>query len=194
MAAAAVRLRPAAEVPGLRARLEAAVGAAHVRTDDGIRLLRAAGKSYLDLLALRAGDAGEAPDVVVAPGGAEEIAAVLAACAEAGAAVVPFGGGTSVVGGVAGERGGFDAVVCLDLARLDGVRAVDPVSRRAVVGGGDAAAGARPRARPSRAPARPLPAELRVGDGRAAARRRGRPGRRRRASAASTTSWPRCAA
>ena len=53
------------------------------------------------------------------------------ACAEAGAAVVPFGGGTSVVGGVAGERGGFDAVVCLDLARLDGVRAVDPVSRRA---------------------------------------------------------------
>ncbi len=136
VAAADVRLRPAADVPGLRARLEAAVGAANVRADDGIRLLRAAGKSYLDLLALRAGDAGEAPDLVVAPGGPEEIAAVLAACAEAGAAVVPFGGGTSVVGGVAGERGGFDAVVCLDLARLDGVRAVDPVSRRAVVGAG----------------------------------------------------------
>jgi alkyldihydroxyacetonephosphate synthase len=136
VAAADVRVRPAVELPGLRARLEAAVGAGHVRADDDIRLLRAAGKSYLDLLALRAGDAREAPDVVVAPGGAEEIAAVLAACTEAGAAVVPFGGGTSVVGGVAGERGGFEAVVCLDLARLDGVGVVDLVSRRAVTGAG----------------------------------------------------------
>ncbi|HZB77544.1 MAG TPA: FAD-binding oxidoreductase [Solirubrobacteraceae bacterium] len=133
---ARVRLRAPAEAPGLRSRLEGAVGPAHVRSDDAIRLLRAAGKSYLDLLALRAGDAGEAPDLVVAPGSAAEIAAVLAACAQAGAAVVPFGGGTSVVGGVAGERGGFDAVVCLDLARLDGVRTVDATSRRAVAGAG----------------------------------------------------------
>jgi alkyldihydroxyacetonephosphate synthase len=136
VAADAVRLRPAADVPALRAALAASVGAAHVRSDDAIRLLRAAGKSYLDLLSLRAGDAGEAPDLVVAPASADEIAAVLRACAEAGAAVVPFGGGTSVVGGVAGERGGFDAVVCLDLARMDRVLGVDVVSRRAVVGGG----------------------------------------------------------
>ncbi len=136
VAADAVRLRPAADAPALRAALAGAVGEAHVRSDDAIRLLRAAGKSYLDLLALRAGDAGEAPDVVVAPGSADEVAAVLRACAEAGAAVVPFGGGTSVVGGVAGERGGFDAVVCLDLARLDRVLGVDVLSRRAVVGGG----------------------------------------------------------
>ncbi|MET0770935.1 MAG: FAD-binding oxidoreductase [Solirubrobacteraceae bacterium] len=136
VAADAVRLRAAADVPRLRERLAAAVGEVQVRSDDPIRLLRAAGKSYLDLLALRAGDAGEAPDLVVAPGSAEEVGAVLAACAEAGAAVVPFGGGTSVVGGVAGERGGFDAVVCLDLARLDRVLEVEVLSRRAVVGGG----------------------------------------------------------
>src|SRR5687768_17943824 len=103
VAAADVRLRAPAEVPRLRERLAAAVGEEHVRSDDAIRLLRAAGKSYLDLLALRAGDAGEAPDLVVTPGSTEEAAAVLAACAEARAAVVPFGGGTSVVGGVAGE-------------------------------------------------------------------------------------------
>ena len=128
VAADAVRLRPAADAPALRAALARAVGEAHVRSDDAIRLLRAAGKSYLDLLALRAGDAGEAPDVVVTPGSADEVAAVLRACAEAGAAVVPFGGGTSVVGGVAGERGGFDAVR-LPRPRADGS---GPRGRRAV--------------------------------------------------------------
>ena len=65
-------------MPALRARLGTRVGAAHVRDDDGRACCAAAGKSYLDLLALRAGDAGEAPDLVVAPARAEEVAAVLA--------------------------------------------------------------------------------------------------------------------
>ena len=74
---------------------------------DGRRGARAAarGKSYLDLLAQRAGDFASAPDAVVAPADAAGVAAVLRACAEEGVAVVPFGGGTSVVGGLEGERG-----------------------------------------------------------------------------------------
>ena len=47
-------------------------------------------------------------------------------------AVVPFGGGTSVVGGLAGERGRFDALISLDLGRLDRVLSVDEHSRVAV--------------------------------------------------------------
>ena len=136
VALADVRLR-APVVPGeLRSALERAVGAEHVRDDRAIRVLRAAGKSYLDLLALRSGACEDAPDVVVAPGDHAQVEAVLHACAGAGAAVIPFGGGTSVVGGVAPERGRFDTAVSLDLGRLDALLAVDARSRVARVQAG----------------------------------------------------------
>ena len=100
------------------------------------------------------------------PAGHAQVEAVLRACAEAGAAVIPFGGGTSVVGGVAPERGPFETAVCLDLGRLDAVLDVDVRSRLARVGAGlrlpelDHALAA------PRAAARARAAELRVGDGR----------------------------
>ena len=107
-----------------------------MRDDREIRVLRAAGKSYLDLLAMRSGACEDAPDVVVAPADHGQVEAVLRACAEAGAAVIPFGGGTSVVGGVAPERGRFATAVSLDLGRLDAVLDVDARSRVARVAGG----------------------------------------------------------
>ncbi|MDX6197775.1 MAG: alkyldihydroxyacetonephosphate synthase [Actinomycetota bacterium] len=110
-----------------RAALADVVGPDNVRTDDTSRIRCAAGRSYLDLLALRGGVV-HAPDAVVVPGSAEEVRAVLAACAERRIAVVPFGGGTSVVGGVAPLRGSFDSVVALDLQRLDRLLAVDEES------------------------------------------------------------------
>jgi alkyldihydroxyacetonephosphate synthase len=102
-----------------RERLERAIGAEHVSVDRLDRLAHARGKSYEDLVLLRAGEVGTAPDAVVRPKSHEEMAAVLEACAEERVAVVPFGGGTSVVGGVEAARGGLDAVVSLDLSRLD---------------------------------------------------------------------------
>jgi alkyldihydroxyacetonephosphate synthase len=125
-----VRL-PAAALPG-RARLEAIVGAEHVRDDRLARVLRCRGKSYLDLLAQRAGDCDPAPDAVVAPGDATQVAALLGVCAEEGIAVVPFGGGTSVVGGLAAVRGAYGAAISLDLGRLDRMLAVDDASLTAV--------------------------------------------------------------
>jgi len=136
VALADVRLRAPVVSAALRAALEQAVGAEHVRDDRAIRVLRAAGRSYLDLLALRAGACEDAPDVVVAPAGHEQVDALLRACAEAGAAVIPFGGGTSVVGGVAPLRGRFETAVSLDLGRLDAVLAVDERSRLARLGAG----------------------------------------------------------
>jgi alkyldihydroxyacetonephosphate synthase len=136
VALADVRLREPLVPARLRAALERAVGAAHVRDDRAGRVLRAAGKSYLDLLAMRAGACDEAPDVVVAPADHAQAAAVLRACAEAGAAVIPFGGGTSVVGGVAPERGRFGTAVCLELGRMDAVIGVDPRDRIARVQAG----------------------------------------------------------
>ena len=63
------------------------------------------------------------------------MAAVLAACSAERVAVVPFGGGTSVVGGVAPLREGFDRLVSLDLSAMRGVE-VDPISRIAHLGPG----------------------------------------------------------
>jgi alkyldihydroxyacetonephosphate synthase len=129
-----VRLRQPALDPAVRRRLEDITGA--VRDDREARVLRCRGKSYLDLLAQRAGDCEQAPDAVVAPAGHEQVRAVLQACNEAGVAVVPFGGGTSVVGGIEPERGPFEALISLDLGRMDQVLAVDPRSQTAVLAAG----------------------------------------------------------
>src|SRR5262249_15485423 len=100
------------------------------------RLLHAGGKSTSDLLRRRAADPQDAPDAVVFPAGHDEVLAVLGYCSGQGIAVVPFGGGTSVVGGVQPARGHFDTVVALDLRRLDTLTDLDPVSGTATLGAG----------------------------------------------------------
>jgi alkyldihydroxyacetonephosphate synthase len=114
-------------------RLKAAVGDDNVRDDAETRVLHTRGKSTPDLLRLRAGEADDAPDAVVLPGSHDEVVAVLAACGEHRVAVVPFGGGTSVVGGLTPRRQGFAAVVALDLRRMNRLLEVDAESRTATL-------------------------------------------------------------
>lgn len=128
---------PSSDVPTLiRAAIEGAVGAEHVRSDDEARLKHTRGYSTPDLLRLRAGDASDAPDLVVYPGSHDDVLELLTACAEHRVAVVPYAGGTSVVGGLAARRSGVAAVVAVDLRRLDRLVAVDPVSRTATLEAG----------------------------------------------------------
>jgi alkyldihydroxyacetonephosphate synthase len=136
VAADAVRVADGRVEPGVRERLEQIVGAGSVRDDRMSRIVHAAGKGYPDLLRMRAGDADPAPDVVVYPGGPEDVRRVLDLCAAEGLAVVPFGGGTSVVGGVEPVRDGKAAVVSLDMERLSAVGPVDPASLTVVLGAG----------------------------------------------------------
>ncbi len=121
-----VVLAPSALPGRVRARL---AEVAEIRDDRLARILRCRGKSYLDLLAQRAGDCASAPDAVVIPG---DVGAVLRICAEEAVAVVPFGGGTSVVGGLAGLRGRFEALISLDLGGLDRLVGLDTTSLTAV--------------------------------------------------------------
>ncbi|MGI5156135.1 FAD-binding oxidoreductase [Microbispora sp. CA-102843] len=123
-----VRLPQVALPAPVLAALAEIVGDEHVRADDDARIRHTRGKSTPDLLLMRAGDGSDAPDAVVLPGSHDEVAAVLRLCAEQRVAVVPFGGGTSVVGGLAAARRGFAGVVALDLARLNRLVSVDPVS------------------------------------------------------------------
>src|SRR3954453_16386961 len=106
------------------------------RDDRAARVVHARGKSYPDLVRQRAGNCTGAPDAVLTPRDHDEVRAVLEACAGAGVAVVPFGGGTSVAGGLAPLRGGFDALVSLDLGAPPPWESLDQRSRVAVVGGG----------------------------------------------------------
>lgn len=124
-----VHLPPSRLTEPARAALVAAVGAAHVATARIDRIEHASGKSYPDLFRLRTGDGSHAPDAVVYPASADDVAGVLAAAAQHRFAVVPFGGGTSVVGGVDAAVRDERPVVTLDLRRMDAVVAVDPVSR-----------------------------------------------------------------
>jgi alkyldihydroxyacetonephosphate synthase len=103
---------------------------------DADRLPRAGGKSTLDLLRRKSRAEQDAPDAVIEPATDDEIVALLALCAERRIAVVPFGGGTSVVGGLDPVRDGFTAVVSLDLRRLDALESLDEVNQEAVLGAG----------------------------------------------------------
>jgi alkyldihydroxyacetonephosphate synthase len=131
-----VRLPESRLDASVRARLAGVVGEEHVRDDRSARVEHAAGRSYPDLVRLRTGGLEAAPDAVVSPGSADEVRALLAQCASARVAVVPFGGGTSVVGGVDPFADGFPAVISLDLARLDRVLAVDHTSLTVTLEGG----------------------------------------------------------
>jgi alkyldihydroxyacetonephosphate synthase len=123
-----VRLPDPALPTAARERLTATVGAEHVLDDRESRVLHAVGRSYPDLVRIRSGDASSAPDAVVRPGSREQVAAVLAACAEQRVAVIPFGGGTSVVGGVEPIRDGLAAAISLDLGRMGDTVEVDRTS------------------------------------------------------------------
>lgn len=96
-----------------------------LRTDDATRLQFAAGRSYIDLIRLRRGQLIEAPDAVASPASADEIRPLLR---QRASAVVPYGGGTSVVGGVAARRGKHDSVIVLDTSNLNRVLALDAES------------------------------------------------------------------
>jgi alkyldihydroxyacetonephosphate synthase len=87
---------------------------------------------------LRRKDSGvqDAPDAVLLPGDEAEIAAILRYCADHSIAIVPFGGGTSVVGGLDPIRGDFKAVVSVDLRRLTQLHSLDEVSGEAELGAG----------------------------------------------------------
>lgn len=124
-----VSLRPNRLPSGTLESLSAAVGAGNVLSDHEARIRHTRGKSTPDLLRLRAGDAAAAPDLVLLPGSHEEVLGLLEVCSRDRVAVVPFGGGTSVVGGLAPAAEGFSGVVAVDLRRMDALLALDEDSR-----------------------------------------------------------------
>jgi alkyldihydroxyacetonephosphate synthase len=103
----------------------------------GDRVRHAHGCSYLDVVRGLRGRFPHPPDAVARPGDEGELARVLEWCAGERLAVVPYGGGTSVVGGVDPIPGpGHAGAVSLDLGRFDRVLEVDQVARAARIQAG----------------------------------------------------------
>ncbi|HEX8958984.1 MAG TPA: FAD-binding oxidoreductase, partial [Solirubrobacterales bacterium] len=119
-----------------RSRLKAPEGLGDLFTDGKFeRVSHALGKAYRDVVRGFRGEFPDPPDLVAYPGDESEIEAVLSWCEAEGAAVVPFGGGTSVVGGIEARLGERPAV-SLDLRRLDRVLEVDAESLAARIQAG----------------------------------------------------------
>lgn len=98
--------------------------------DAEVRLRHSHGQSLPDWVALRSGVIGPVPDAVAHPEHADDVTALLRWAAAAGVSVIPWGGGTSVVGHVNPEAKG-PAVVAVDLGRLSRLMALDGESRLA---------------------------------------------------------------
>jgi len=111
--------------------------AERVSADRYDRVSHALGKAYRDVVRGFRGEVANAPDLVAFPRAEEDVERLLAWCAEANSAAVPYGGGTSVVGGVEPQVGeGYAGTVSIDLRRLDRVLEVDRTSRTARVQAG----------------------------------------------------------
>jgi alkyldihydroxyacetonephosphate synthase len=127
---------PLDEVKLRAPRLKAPSAFGDLFTDDRYeRTAHALGKAYRDVVRGFRGEFENPPDLVAFPKDESEIEVVLSWAEAEGAAVVPFGGGTSVVGGVE-ARLGDRPVVSLDLKRLDRVLEVDAESLAARIQAG----------------------------------------------------------
>jgi alkyldihydroxyacetonephosphate synthase len=115
--------------------LEPPASLAHIcATDRYERVTHSCGKSYRDVVRAFRGRFDHPTDVVAHPADEADVERVLAWCEESGAAAIPFGGGTSVVGGV--EPPGDRPAVTIDLLAMDRVVDVDPASRAALIQAG----------------------------------------------------------
>jgi alkyldihydroxyacetonephosphate synthase len=115
------------------AALAAVAGRDGVLTDNETRVRHLRGKSTPDLLRLRAGELSDAPDAVALPASHRQVLELLRVCSERRIAVVPFGGGTSVVGGLEADTAGFAGVIALDLRAMNALVEIDEESMLAVL-------------------------------------------------------------
>lgn len=106
-------------------------------TDRHTRATHALGKAYRDVVRGFRGDFASAPDFVVEPRSEADVERVLEWCERRGVAVIPYGGGTSVVGGIEPrDLTAFEGVVSLDTGRMNRVVEVDRSSRAALIEAG----------------------------------------------------------
>jgi len=131
-----LRIPPTAAGDALLGELRGLLGEDNVATDGPTRLLHSYGKSYRDLLRARRGELRRVPDVVAFPGSHKEVETLVAIASARGAAIIPFGGGTNIVGGIEPSPGAPGVVLTVNLRRLNRLIELDEVSQVARIEAG----------------------------------------------------------
>jgi alkyldihydroxyacetonephosphate synthase len=117
---------PASQLsPALREALVAAVGEEYVIDDDEMRVVHAFGRGVRDLVRVRRGQLGRVPDVVVYPGAEDDVVAIVDAACQADAVVIPYGGGSNIVGALEAVPSETRQVVSVNLGRMNKVLEID---------------------------------------------------------------------
>jgi len=132
--ASAITVAASGVTDGVVSELSRVVGAESVSTDAAARAVFSLGKGYKDLIRIRRGEVPNPTDVVVTPGTEEHVLELLRLARRHELAVIPFGGGTSVVGGV--EPAGDRPSITLDLAELSRPLSIDQHSATATIQSG----------------------------------------------------------
>ncbi|OGS59972.1 MAG: hypothetical protein A3K59_11045 [Euryarchaeota archaeon RBG_19FT_COMBO_69_17] len=133
----AIRLPPSLLSPAEIEELREHVGEEGVTIEDRDRIAHAVGRGYRDLVRLRSGDLGRLPDAIVFPEDEDSVRRVLELARRRRYGIIPFGGGTSVVGGVEPPAlSDLAAILTLDLRRLRGVLEIDEGSGHATAHAG----------------------------------------------------------
>ncbi|NAZ83711.1 FAD-binding protein [Kineococcus sp. R8] len=128
---------PASQAPAdLKDAFVALLGAEHVHDDDLDRVVHTYGKSMRDLIRIRRGDFGRVPDLVVYPADEAQVEAALRLSLERDLVLIPFGGGSNIVGSLEAPREETRTVVSLDVGRMRRVLEVDETSQYAVIQAG----------------------------------------------------------
>lgn len=119
-------------------RIQAPQGLASLASADvRNRLAHSHGQAFRDIVRALLGQLPHVPDLVMRPTSEDQVVRVLDWCSDGGIAVVPFGGGSSVVGGVEPRVGDhYAGVVSLDMSSMDQVLEIDRTSRAALVQAG----------------------------------------------------------
>jgi len=122
---ASLDVPPSQLTDALRDKLVAAVGEKHIKTDAEARVVHGFGRGVRDLVRIRRNDLGRLPDVVVYPGSEEDVVAIVDACVEAEAVLIPYGGGSNIVGALEALPGETRQVVSINLGRMNRVLEID---------------------------------------------------------------------
>jgi alkyldihydroxyacetonephosphate synthase len=113
--------------------LEKIIRSDQILSDDEERLLHAYGKSYPDLLRVRRGEVEQAPDLVLLPETHDDVEKIVAAAHTHNICLIPFGGGTNIVGGVNPLEKTKRMIVTLDMRRMNRILSIDHYSMTATI-------------------------------------------------------------
>jgi len=113
---------------GLRTALVAAIGEDYVVDDDEYRVIHAFGRGVRDLVRVRRGQFGRLPDAVVYPGDEDDVVAIVNAAVAHDAVVIPYGGGSNIVGALEAVPTETRQVLSIDMGRMNKVLEIDETS------------------------------------------------------------------